>query len=99
MGKSKIKLFNSELIDWILSMIIDNKDEKIIVDEYNFTSKGEHNFEIFLKKEINFMEKLFKGCTNLTQIDLSQIESRNISNIAEMFFMIVKNWLQLIFQD
>jgi len=82
---TKIKLFNSELKDSISSMKIDDKSEKI-VEEFTFTSKGEHSVEITLKKDLTTMEKLFKGCTNLTEIDLSKIDSQSVTNMAEMFY-------------
>ena len=66
-------------------MKIDNKNVNIS-NEFFFTSKGTHTIEVFLKNELNSMEKLFQGCSNLTEIDISQIEAKNISTMAEMFY-------------
>ena len=80
-----IKLFNSKLNNYILSMKLDN-NEFNITNEYTFFSKGEHTIEVFLKNELDSMEKLFESCIHITKVDLSQIETRNVTSMAEMFY-------------
>ena len=78
-----IKLFNPKYKDSISSMKIDGK-EVSVTPEYSF-SKGEHTVEVFLKNELDSMEKLFENCKNLKEIDLSQVNTKNVTTMAEMF--------------
>ena len=80
-----IKLFNSDYRYTISSMKIDYKKVDIS-DEYFFSSKGEHRVEVFFKNELTSTEQLFKGCTNLTEIDISHLETRKVTTMAEMFY-------------
>ena len=56
---ARIKLFNSDLKNFISSMTIDGKESNI-TDEYTFESKGEHDIEVALKEELDSLEKLYR---------------------------------------
>ena len=66
-------------------------DEKIIYPEdrdniYTFKSVGEHIVKIKLNRNLKTMEGMFKECSDLVEIDLSDLETKDINNTANMFY-------------
>ena len=81
----KIKLFNREILNNISSMLIDDKKVNI-TNYFIFKNKGIHKVEVFLKNELTSMEKLFRDCSNLIEVDLSKLITTKVTTFAEMFY-------------
>lgn len=78
----ELSFVNSSIIN---SMKIDNK-LKNFSNYFLFESTGEHSVEITLNNSFSSLKKLFFNCKNLTEIDLSDIEIKNVNSATDMFY-------------
>ena len=85
-AETETLLFNSKLINLISSMKIDDQKVINITNVYSFNSTDEHTVEIKLKDYLVDMSQLFKECLKLTEVDLTNLETKNVNNISEMFY-------------
>ena len=98
-GKETI-LFNPEKIDlseknYKIEILTRNNDEENsssntrILEEINYkyipTSSGKFEFLISFNVLLTTVSELFKGCRNLVEIDLSNLESENIKDLNSTF--------------
>ena len=85
-----VVLFNKDKIDGIDVYLNNNKINMIkeknrwIID-YNFKNSGRYKFKIIFNRPINDLIRFFCDCSNLYSIDLSELDSSNISNMRSMF--------------
>ena len=90
---NKITLFNlsnTDLDDGI-DVYLDNKkinmikeNEKRIID-YDFPKEGSYAFEIVFKKTITDFTKFFEGNSNIISLDLTDLDTSNVTTMRSMF--------------
>lgn len=84
---SEIKLYddsNTNLKDLQCKIKIDKKEQDCI-DYYKFEKTGEHNVEIQINGTLNSFKNFFASCGNLSYVDLSNINTNEIKNMAGLF--------------
>ena len=79
-------LFNQKLVYLISSMKIDEQKISNVTNVYIFNSTDEHIVEIQLKENLDDMSQLFKECVKLSEVDLSNVDTKNVKNMSEMFY-------------
>ena len=85
--KNGVILFNKKSKDGIDVYLNDNKinmineEEKWKID-YNFKEDGKYNFKIVFNNNITSFHKFFQDCSNLYSIDLSNFDSKNVTDIS-----------------
>ena len=52
---------------------------------FKFSEKGIYNIKIKLNIKINDFSHMFEGCQNITNIDLSFLDTQNVTNMSYMF--------------
>ena len=88
--KNGVILFNKRDIDGIDVFLNDikidmiNEKNKWKID-YNFKEDGKYKFKIVFKKSITSLYKFFQDCSSLYSIDLSNFESKNVTDLSYMF--------------
>ena len=82
-------LFNQKLVNLISTMKIDDQKVLNITNAYSFNSSNEHIVEIRLKDYLVDMSQLFKDCVKLTEVDLSNLETKNVNNIQKCFIIVI----------
>ena len=83
-------LFNKRDIDGIDVFLNDNKIDMINEKnkwkiDYNFKEDGKYKFKIVFNNNITSLYKFFQDCSNLYSIDLSNFESKNVTDLSYMF--------------
>ena len=78
-------LFNDDLLDKIYSMSIDDKKVNK-TNKYIFNDKGEHKLYIKFNISLESAEYMFKNCTTLKEIELSEFSTENITTLVGMFY-------------
>ena len=53
---------------------------------YDFNKKGKYNIKYIFKKNITKIDYMFYECENLTNIDLSNFNTNNVTYMGCMFF-------------
>ena len=53
---------------------------------YKFKEKGKFKIEYSFKKNIKNLAYMFYGCCSLTNIDLSNFNTQNVTNMSFMFY-------------
>ena len=81
----KVTLFSSDLKDSISSLTIDGVKVETISNEHTFEKKGEHEVQVALNKDLETMKELFSGCTNLVEVDFSQINTEKVKSMEALF--------------
>ena len=66
-------------------------NEKIIefTYYYKFKKEGKYNIEYIFKKNLTKTNHMFFGCNSLTNLNLSNFNTQNVTNMGYMFFGIV----------
>ena len=81
------KLFDSgknNISSFIQTIKIDGKKINYI-EKYNFPKIGEHIVEIRLNTKISSLNRLFKDCESLIDVDFSYFNNENVKDLAELF--------------
>ena len=86
--RAEVKLINSKYINFISSIRLDDIEIPNISNTILFNLSGLHKVEIFFKKGLNSTSQMFEYCPKLTEIDLSNLETKNLKNMDEMFFFL-----------
>ena len=88
--KNGVILFNKKNKDGINVYLNDikinmiNEDNKWKID-YNFKKDGKYKFKIIFNNNIKSFHRFFQDCSNLYSIDLSNFDSKNVTDISYMF--------------
>ena len=53
---------------------------------YKFNQKGKYNIKYLLPRKLTNMNCMFNGCNSITNIDLSNINTKNVTNMSYMFY-------------
>jgi surface protein len=87
---NKIVLFNSDIknkIDVFLNNqkinMIKNNNKWII--DCHFKNEGKYSFEIHINNNITSLNRFFEDCSNIISLDLSNIDTSNVSDMYRMF--------------
>ena len=72
-----------------IDVYINNKKIDILVDDnewkYIFSEEGNYLFEIIFNNNINNMKAFFEGCSNIINLDFSNFNSSNVTDISFLF--------------
>ena len=72
-----------------IDVYINNKKIDILVDDnewkYIFSKEGNYLFEIIFNNNINNMKAFFEGCSNIINLDFSNFNSSNVTDISFLF--------------
>ena len=87
---NKIALFNTDMNDGI-DVFLNNKkinmikyNNKWIID-YHFKDYGKYSFEININNKITNLNKFFEDCSNIISLDVSLLDTSNVTNMYRMF--------------
>jgi hypothetical protein len=83
--ENTVKLFDESYLDSVESIKIDDKIETT-KNEIQFDSKKEFTLEIRFKETLTKLNDFFYLARNLTEVDLSGLDSSNIKNSYNMFY-------------
>ena len=79
-----INYLNENINDTIEVMIMDNETINNTFT-YFFDSEGNHTLEIYFKKNMTSLEKMFQNCRDLIEIDLSKLYFGEVISTSYMF--------------
>ena len=82
----EVKLFNDKYIDSISSIKADGVLLEKVTNTFLFNLSGTHKVELIFKKELNSTAQMFEYCPRLSEVDLSNFESKSLISMEEMFF-------------
>jgi len=80
-----VKLFSSKFIGYISLMIIDGKKIENIVNNYNFTKKGNHTVELEFKENCESLDYLFFNCPKLIEVNINEVKVKQLKNMRGLF--------------
>ena len=60
-------------------------NEKLIKSYYKFEKKGKHPIIYIFNKLLLSTEKMFRNCSSLTSLNLSNFNTNNVNNMSSMF--------------
>ena len=87
---NKIVLFNSDMKDKI-DVFLNNKKINMIKDNnkwiigYHFKKEGKYSFEIHINNNITSLNRFFEDCSNIVSLDLSDLNTSNVTDMYRMF--------------
>ena len=84
-GNATVKLISSKYKDYIGSIKVNGKD-KNFNETYLFEKVGEYKVEIVFKKKLDILEEMFKYCSYLKEVNLTNLETKNVTNMTGMFY-------------
>ena len=80
-----VKLFSSKFIGYISLMIIDGKKIENIVNNYNFTKKGNHTVQLEFKENCESLDYLFYNCPKLIEVNINEVKVKQLKNMRGLF--------------
>ena len=85
-GVGESLIFNnySENINFINEIYINGNKQDIIIDEYLF-NQTDNFVELILSDDIRSTASMFSGCTNITEINLSNFNTSLVEEMSYMF--------------
>ena len=87
---NNIILFNSDR-NYLMDVYVNDNNINLKkynnnwIIEYNFEKEGIYNFEIIFYDEIIELANFFEDCTNIISLDLSELDTSNVTSMEKMF--------------
>ena len=85
-GNSENAIFNNdfEKLGYLKEVYINGKKENNITYKYNF-NKEDNFVELVWNERINDTKNMFSGCTSITEINLSNFDTSQVTSMDNMF--------------
>ena len=83
--KEKIKIFNGDVNEKNIKLILDDKEIKF-AKELNNLKKGIHNIKIKINQKITNCKQMFSECKNIEEIEFINFETKSVTDMSEMFY-------------
>ena len=81
----EIEIISSKYKEYISSIKVDEGEKQEYKEKYSLSS-GVHTIEIFFNSQLEKIDELFKGCSNLEEVNLDSFPNKDITDMSGMFY-------------